>query len=156
MVSGEVRDPRRVLPKCFNSTIFRVIFFYMGSALAVTINCPYDDPNLLSGLSNASMSPYIINMKRLQIPALPSIVNAIVFTSIFSTGSSFMFSASRLLYSLALHGQAPKFLARTNRFGTPYLAVFFVAAFGCRSYLTLGSKSGVGESGAATKLIQQS
>ena len=145
LVSGETKNPRQVLPRCFNSTIFRIIFFYMGSALAVTINCPYNDPDLLSGLSNASKSPYIINMNRLQIPVLPSIVNAVVFTSIFSTGSSYMFTSSRVLYTLAIHGQAPRFLSKTNRFGTPYLAVGFVATFSCLAYLTLGRKSGIGE-----------
>jgi amino acid transporter len=145
-VAGETKDPRRVLPKCFNATIFRVIFFYIGSALAVSINCPSDAPELLGGLSNAGRSPYIINMNRLMIPVLPSLVNAIVFTSIFSTGSSFMFTASRMLYTLSLHGQAPKVFSRVNRYGTPYLAVGLVASFGCLSYLTLSSQAGVGTS----------
>jgi amino acid permease len=134
------------LPKCFNATIFRVIFFYIGSALAVSINCPSNAEELLGGLSNAGRSPYIINMNRLLIPALPSLVNGIVFTSIFSTGSSFMFTSSRMLYTLACHGQAPKIFRTTNRFGTPYLAVAVVVLVSCLSYLTLSSQAGVGES----------
>jgi amino acid transporter len=85
-------------------------------------------------------------MNRLLIPALPSLVNGIVFTSIFSTGSSFMFTSSRMLYTLACHGQAPKILRKTNRFGTPYLAVAVVVLVSCLSYLTLSSQAGVGES----------
>ena len=30
MVSGETARPRRVLPRAFNSTIYRVLFFYVG------------------------------------------------------------------------------------------------------------------------------
>ena len=85
-------------------------------------------------------------MNRLQIPVLPHIVNAIVLTSIFSTGSSFMFCSTRALHLLAMQGQAPKFFARTNRWGTPYNAVGIVALFGCLSYLTLSSSAAVGES----------
>ena len=116
----------------------------MGSALAVGINCPSDAEQLLGGLSNAGRSPYIINMTRLMVPVLPSLVNGIVFTSIFSTGSSFMFTASRMLYTLSLHGQAPRVFSRVNRFGTPYFAVGVIGLFGCLSYLTLSNQAGVG------------
>lgn len=51
-----------------------------------------------------------------------------------------------MLYTLACHGQAPKILRRTNRFGTPYLAVAVVVLVSCLSYLTLSSQAGVGES----------
>lgn len=61
MVAGETQSPRRVLPKAFNSTIYRVVFFYMGSALCVAINTPYNDPALLgaiaAGAPGAARSP---------------------------------------------------------------------------------------------------
>ena len=43
-------------------------------------------------------------MVRLGIPVLPSIVNALIATSIFSAGNAYMFGTSRSLYSLALQG----------------------------------------------------
>lgn len=54
---------------------------------------------------------------------LPHIINAAVFTSAFSAGNSFLFCGSRILYGLALRGQAPKFLTRCTKNGLPIAAV---------------------------------
>lgn len=148
MVSGEVRQPRRILAKAFRSTIWRILIFYLGSALCVGINAPYNDPALLgaiaAGAPGAAKSPYIINMNRLGIPILPHIVNACMITSVFSIASSFTFAASRSLYRLGLEGQAPKIVTRTNRFGLPYVSVAAVLAFGCLSYLSVSNSTAKG------------
>ena len=56
----------------------------------------------------------VIAMRRMQIPVLPSIVNAALITTVVSGGNAFAFNASRSLHALALEGQAPAFLRRTN------------------------------------------
>ncbi|WVQ77773.1 hypothetical protein IAR50_007463 [Cryptococcus sp. DSM 104548] len=139
LVAGEVKDPRRVLPKAFKSTIYRIIAFYVGGAFFVGINAPYDDANLLSASSSTAKSPYVINMTRLQIPVLPDILTAGILISLFSSGSSMAFAASRTLYSLGLQGQAPKFVTRTNKNGLPYICVLITLALSCLSYLAVSS-----------------
>lgn len=145
MVAGETKHPRRVLPRAFNTTIYRILTFYLGSALCVGINVPYNDPSLLGAIVNgakgAAKSPYVISMNRLQIPVLPDLVNAIVLTSVFSTASSFLYASSRSLYSLGLEGQAPKIVTRTNRHGLPYVAVGVILAISSLSYLAVGKGS---------------
>lgn len=54
-------------------------------------------------------------MDRLNIPVLPSIVNAALITTIVSAGNAYMFNASRSLHALALDGQAPKIFRRLNK-----------------------------------------
>lgn len=54
-------------------------------------------------------------MQRLQIPVLPSIINAGLIITIISGGNAYTFGASRSLHALALDGQAPKFLRRLNK-----------------------------------------
>lgn len=56
----------------------------------------------------------VIAMQRMKIPVLPSIVNAALITTVVSGGNAFAFNASRSLHALALEGQAPAFLRRTN------------------------------------------
>ncbi|RJE18743.1 hypothetical protein PHISCL_08917 [Aspergillus sclerotialis] len=80
-------------------------------------------------------------MHRLQIPVLPTVVTAGLLTLIVSGGNAYTFNASRSLHALALDGQAPKFLRRTNRKGVPYMAVIVVMLLSCLSYLALGSGS---------------
>jgi len=54
---------------------------------------------------------------------LPSIVNAGIFTSALSASSSFMFTASRILYGLGLRGQAPRWLSYCTKSGVPVAAL---------------------------------
>lgn len=70
------------------------------------------------------------------IPALPSIVNGAILTSAWSCGLANSFTASRVLYSLALRGTAPSVFHRTYR-GVPIMALGVVVAFGCLSYMTV-------------------
>lgn len=74
------------------------------------------------------------------IPALPSIVNAAIMTSAWSCGLANSFTASRVLYSLALRGTAPAIFARTYR-GVPMLALGVVVAFGCLSYMSVSNSA---------------
>lgn len=78
-------------------------------------------------------------MNRLGIPVLPSIVNAFILISIFSTTNSFVFAASRALLGLAQQGQAPKVFNRLNRNGIPYLTVLLTLSIGLLSFLSLSS-----------------
>ncbi|KAF5705840.1 amino acid transporter [Fusarium globosum] len=87
------------------------------------------------------ISSHVISMERLQIPVLPSIITAVLITTIVSAGNAYTVNASRSLHALALEGQAPKFLRRLNNKGVPYLAVLVVMTLACLAFLALGSTS---------------
>ncbi|KAK8858943.1 hypothetical protein IAR55_003174 [Kwoniella newhampshirensis] len=143
LIGGEVKNPRRILPKAFNTTIYRIVGFYMTGALCVGITASATDENLLGAISagapGAAKSPYVISMNRLGIPVLPDIVNALILVSLFSTANSFTFVASRSIYSLAQKGQAPRIFTKINRHGVPYLSVTITLLVGCLSYLSVSS-----------------
>ncbi|KAL4810346.1 amino acid permease/ SLC12A domain-containing protein [Aspergillus unguis] len=142
MIAGESRDPRRTVPRAFRTIMTRLIVFFIGGCLCVGILVPYDDKTLTGGSDTyAGGSPYVISMQRLNIPVLPSIVNAALITTVVSAGNAYTFNASRSLHALALDGRAPKFLRRLNKRGVPYMAVIVVMALSCLAYLALGSSS---------------
>ncbi|KAF4428889.1 Amino acid transporter [Fusarium acutatum] len=115
MIAGEARDPRRTVPRAFKTIIHRLMIFFIGGCLCVGILVPYNHKTLTGGADTYSgASPYVISMERLQIPMLPSIVTAVLITTIISAGNAYTFNASRSLHALALEGQAPKFLRRLN------------------------------------------
>jgi amino acid transporter len=64
LIGGEVKNPRRILPKAFKSTIWRLIFFYVVGAFCVGIVVGANDPSLLgaiaAGAPGAAKSPYVI------------------------------------------------------------------------------------------------
>lgn len=119
------------------------MIFYVASICIVGMLVPYNDSNLGISTGDAQQSPFVIAFQRVGISVLPSIINAVVCTSAFSCGSACVFLASRTLYGLAEDRQAPQILLRTNRFGTPYMAVAASLIFMPLVYLSLGSNSSV-------------
>jgi amino acid transporter len=67
-------------------------------------------------------------MELMEIPILPHIVNALILTSIFSAGNSYVFCASRTLFGLALQGKMPGFLATCTKNGVPIYSVLTTLA----------------------------
>jgi amino acid transporter len=143
IAGAETKNPRVIIPNAIRMTFWRVLIFYVVSILIVGMLVPSNDPNLGISTGDAQQSPFVIAFQRAGIKVLPSIINAIVCTSAFSCGSACVFLASRTLYGLAEDEQAPKFLLRTNRFGTPYFAVGASLIFMPLVYLSLGSNSSV-------------
>ncbi|GAA5877349.1 hypothetical protein JCM8547_003841 [Rhodosporidiobolus lusitaniae] len=43
LVCGEARNPRKTMPRAFNATIYRLVIFFIGSALAIGILVPFND-----------------------------------------------------------------------------------------------------------------
>jgi yeast amino acid transporter len=139
MAAGEAENPRVILPKAYNAVFYRLTCFFVLGSLAVGINVPHDDPNLIAAFENgepgAAASPYVISMIRLKIRVLPHIVNALVLTSAFSAGLSYLYCSSRCLLGLALEGKAPKLFSRTTRNGVPIYAVLFVLMISLLAFL---------------------
>jgi amino acid transporter len=59
----------------------------------------------------------------MHIPILPHIVNALVMTSVFSAGNSYVYCASRTLYGLALERKAPGIFVKCTKSGVPIYSV---------------------------------
>ncbi|KIY65293.1 general amino acid permease AGP2 [Cylindrobasidium torrendii FP15055 ss-10] len=147
MTAGEAENPRKVLPRSFNSVFYRLATFFILGSLCVGIVVPYNDENLLNALSaakpGAGSSPYVIAMQRMKIPVLPHIVNAGVLSAIFSAGNSYVYCASRTLFGLALEGKAPKFFTRCTRQGVPIYSVVFTLAIALLAFLQVSNNSAV-------------
>jgi len=97
MMSGEASYPRKNLKRAFKTIYLRFGLFFIGGALACGIVIPYNDPNLIAILSGnsaasgtAASSPYVIAMQNLGIGVLPHLTNALLVTSIFSAGNSYV------------------------------------------------------------------
>ncbi|KAJ6023658.1 amino acid permease/ SLC12A domain-containing protein [Penicillium herquei] len=141
--SGEIKDPQKNLPKGAKVFILRLVTFYILAVLAMGIICPYNEPQLSSGATDANASPFVIGIRLQGISSLPSVFNAAILASTWSTGDAFLYLSSRALYAMAVKGQAPKIFAKCNRHGTPYSAVLACASLGLLAYLNVGTSSSV-------------
>ncbi|KAI0714195.1 general amino acid permease 1 [Cerioporus squamosus] len=139
IAASETISPRRNIAKAVRRVFWRILLFYMLGLLITGMVVPYNDPNLLNDTGNAAESPYVIAMTRAGIKVLPHIINAGVFTSAFSAGNSFLFCSSRVLYGLALRGQAPKIFTYCTKNGLPLAAVLAASAFSLLSFMNVSS-----------------
>jgi yeast amino acid transporter len=147
MAAGECENPRKVMPKAFNAVFYRLTAFFVLGSLAVGINVPYNDPELKAafdeGKPGAAASPYVVSMNRLDIPVLPHIVNALVLTSAFSAGNSYVYCASRSLFGLALEGKAPRIFTKCTKSGVPIFCVALVLLLSLLSFLQVSNSAAV-------------
>ncbi|KAG9633643.1 amino acid permease, partial [Aureobasidium melanogenum] len=150
IVAAETENPRKILPPAFRSFVWRLLGFFVGSALCMGIVIPYNDPTLLAilggdigGSGTGAASPYVIAMQRLKISGLPSLVNALIMTSILSAGNGLLYSAARTLHGMALEGHAPKIFARCTKKGVPLWALCFSLCFCLLAFLQVKSSSAV-------------
>ncbi|CAK7274952.1 hypothetical protein SEPCBS119000_006437 [Sporothrix epigloea] len=148
MVASEAESPRKVLPPAFRSFIYRILFFFVGSAFCMGIVIPYNDATLAAILGGATggsgtgaASPYVIAMQRMHIKFLPHLVNAMIMTSVFSAGNGLLFSATRTLHGMALEGHAPRFFGRCTKAGVPVYALALSLAFCLLAFLQVSSSS---------------
>ncbi|KIJ21136.1 hypothetical protein PAXINDRAFT_6905 [Paxillus involutus ATCC 200175] len=139
IAASETENPRRNIAKAVRRVFYRICIFYMLGIFITGLLVPYNDPSLLHTTGTAAQSPYVIAMTRAGIKILPSIIDAGVMTSAFSAANSFLFCSSRILYGLALRGQAPRFLAYCTNKGLPIAAVLFSAAFALLSLMNISS-----------------
>jgi amino acid transporter len=140
---GEMRSPRRNLPTAARRYIYRLVIFYIGSVLAISVICPSDLPELTSGGAGAGASAFALGIRNAGIPVLDHIINAGIILSAWSSGNSFLYLSSRSLYSLALSGNAPSIFKTCSKSGVPYYAVAAAALFSPLAYFNVGKSTAV-------------
>ncbi|GJP92865.1 hypothetical protein AnigIFM60653_001660 [Aspergillus niger] len=141
IAASETRNPRRSIPMAARRIFVRILLFYVLTIFMIGLVVPSDDPNLLGSSGTASESPFVIAARNAGIKVVPSIINAVVLTSAWSSGNSNMLGGSRVIYAMAAEGHAPAFFMRMNRFGIPYVAVALLGIFMALGYMTLSSSA---------------
>ncbi|EXL45411.1 hypothetical protein FOCG_12803 [Fusarium oxysporum f. sp. radicis-lycopersici 26381] len=144
--AGEIRNPRKTIPKVAKLIVGRILFFYVVGILAVGIICNSRDPRLLgaieTGEAGAAASPWVLGLLRLDIRGfLPGLINFLILLSGWSCGNAYLYSSSRTLYSLAQDGQAPKIFLRCTKSGVPWVCVTAVTAISLLSFLVASNSA---------------
>ncbi|HEX7907716.1 MAG TPA: amino acid permease [Paraburkholderia sp.] len=122
IAAAEAHEPVKAVAKATNSVITRVLFFYVGSILLVVALVPWDSPKMAT--------PYVSALEAMGIPAAANVMNAIVLTAVLSALNSGLYAASRMIFALTRHGDAPAALAKVNRRGVPVRAILIGTLFG--------------------------
>lgn len=112
VTAGEAEDPSKTLPKAINQIPLRILLFYVGALFVIMSIYPW---NRL----NPDASPFVRVFADIGLPAAAGIINFVVLTLAASSCNSGIFSTSRMLYSLAEDGKAPKIFKKLNKRNVP-------------------------------------
>lgn len=112
ITAGEAKNPQKTLRKATQSIIWRILIFYIGAIFVIITVYPWDQLGTFG-------SPFVATFSKIGITAAAGIINFVVITAAMSGCNSGIYSAGRMLYTLAVNGQAPKFFMKLSNNGVP-------------------------------------
>ena len=137
VTAGESENPAESVPKAIKQVFWRILLFYILSIFVIAAIIPYTSKYLLgSSASDIAISPFTLVFKRAGLAAAASVMNAVILTSVLSSANSGMYASTRMLYSMAQDGDAPKIFAKVNKRGVPMAALLGTAFVGLLTFLT--------------------
>ncbi|WP_294236306.1 amino acid permease [uncultured Sphingomonas sp.] len=116
VAAGEAVDPERAIVRAFRATMLRLAIFYLGTLALMLAIVPWTEAGTAS-------SPFVAVMLAIGIPGGAGVLNAVVLIAALSAMNSQLYTATRMLYSLARAGQAPRSLGRLSANGVPLMAL---------------------------------
>ncbi|MCX5437341.1 amino acid permease [Streptomyces sp. NBC_00056] len=128
IAAAESDDPVRAVSRAVRSAVFRILFFYIGSMLVIVTVLPWT-------AQKAGISPYVTVLDSIGVPSAGQIMNIVVFVALLSALNANLYGSSRMVFSLAERGEAPRALLKVSGGGVPRRAVLASVAFGFVSVL---------------------
>jgi L-asparagine transporter-like permease len=119
--AGEAAEPRIAVPQALRRTLFFLVLFYLGGLALVVGIVPWNQIGL-------GESPFVRVFQTVGIPAAGHVMNFVVLTAALSSAMCNLYFTSRLLFSLARGGYAPRALGRLSKRGMPRPAVLASSA----------------------------
>ncbi|MFJ4170744.1 amino acid permease [Paenarthrobacter sp. NPDC089714] len=118
--AGETKNPAKIISKSINAVIFRIVVFYVGSVLLLSLLLPYT-------AYSAGVSPFVTFFGSIGWDGADAIMNLVVLTSAMSSLNAGMYSVGRILHSMSASGSAPRFAGRISKAGVPYGGIAITA-----------------------------
>ncbi|WP_084309622.1 amino acid permease [Pseudomonas jinjuensis] len=137
IAAGESENPRKSIPIAIRQVFWRILMFYILSIFVIGMLIPYTDPNLLKTDTNdISTSPFTLLFERAGLAAAAGVMNAVILSAILSAGNSGMYASTRMLYTMATQGKAPKLFTKLSESGVPRRALYATTLIGALCFLS--------------------
>ncbi|AVR04964.1 amino acid permease [Pluralibacter gergoviae] len=117
IAAAESKRPAEKIRRAINLVVWRIALFYLLSIFLVVSLVNWSDP----GLRQQGTFQYVLTT--LNMPGAKLMVDVVVFVAVCSCMNSGLYTASRMLFSLARRGDAPAACARVSAQGVPRAAV---------------------------------
>ncbi|MFF8785575.1 amino acid permease [Streptomyces sp. NPDC015125] len=112
IAAAESDDPARAVGRAVRSAVWRILFFYVGSMLVIVTLLPWSS-------MQPGKSPYVAVLDSIGVPGAGQIMNIVVFVALLSALNANLYGSSRMIFSLAERGEAPRALLKVSGRGSP-------------------------------------
>ena len=129
IAAAESNESARTMSRLTSTIVVRILLFYVLSVLLVVAIVPWTE-------ITAGSSPFAAALTRTHVPGAATIMNLIVLTAVLSCLNSGVYVASRTLFVLAAHREAPQSMIALNKRRVPSRAILISSAFGYLTVLT--------------------
>ena len=137
IAAGESEDPAKNIPRSVRQVFWRILLFYILAILVISLIIPYTDPSLLrNDVKDISVSPFTLVFKHAGLLSAAAIMNAVILTAILSAGNSGMYASTRMLFTLAREGKAPRIFGKLSKGGVPRNALYATTVVAALCFLT--------------------
>ena len=116
VAAGEADDPQRAITKAFRSTVARLVLFYLLTMAIILAIVPWTE-------SGKGQSPFVTVMARSHVPLAAGVVNFVILVAALSAMNSQLYITTRMMFSLARAGYAPRRFGKLSARGTPVSAL---------------------------------
>jgi len=116
----ETKDAEKILPKVIKGVIWRIVIFYTVPILIICGLIPWNE------VGNQD-SPFVQVLSAVGFPGSANIMNFVLITAVLSAANSGIYGCTRMLYSLASEGEAPKQFSYVAKNGVPLFSVILSA-----------------------------
>ena len=125
IAAGESENPEKNIPRAVRQVFWRILLFYVFAILIISLIIPYTDPSLLrNDVKDISVSPFTLVFQHAGLLSAAAIMNAVILTAVLSAGNSGMYASTRMLYTLACDGKAPRIFSKLSKGGVPRNALY--------------------------------
>ena len=137
IAAAESKDPEKNIPIAVRQVFWRILLFYVFAIFVISFIIPYTDPRLLKNdVGDISVSPFTLVFEKAGLLSAAAVMNAVILTAVLSAGNSGMYASTRMLYTLAVQGKAPKIFAKLSNSGVPRNALYATTAIAALCFLT--------------------
>lgn len=116
VAAGEANDPQRAITKAFRSTVARLVIFYILTMAIILAIVPWSE-------SGKGQSPFVTVIARSHVPFAGGVVNFVIVIAALSAMNSQLYITTRMMFSLARAGYAPRRFGTLSARGTPVSAL---------------------------------
>ena len=122
VAAAETAEPPRSVKNAVRTVLWRILVFYVGAIFIIAA--------VLSVRSAGLKSPFAAVLEAAGMPGAATAITLVAVAALLSALNANLYGASRMAYSLAERGEAPRLLASVFKARVPAVALLASVAFG--------------------------